>query len=163
MWRCGVIGSLGIEKRPPISPKTSFSRPTGISTAFEAPLSSPRGSIASPGTNGSRGARKEPAAETADPDDVLADLPAPTELPSAPAERASQGRWLHRFLLDTLDDTERAVFTLHFGDEMPLAEITRLLRLDNPSGAKAYIVGAKRKLARAVSRLRAQGTSRRNE
>jgi hypothetical protein len=49
-------------------------------------------------------------------------------------------------LLTTLDETERTVSTLHFGDQMPLDAVTRLLALDNSSGAKAYIVSAKRKL-----------------
>jgi len=35
--------------------------------------------------------------------------------------------------------------------------VTRLLALDNSSGAKAYIVSAKRKLAKAAKRLRARG------
>jgi len=49
------------------------------------------------------------------------------------------------------------VFTLHYGDGMPLDAITRLLRLQNASGAKAFVVSAKRKLARATERLRARG------
>jgi len=40
---------------------------------------------------------------------------------------------------------------------MSLDAITRLLKLDNASGAKAYIVSARRKLARATQRLRARG------
>jgi hypothetical protein len=40
---------------------------------------------------------------------------------------------------------------------MPLETITRLMRLDNVSGAKAYIVSARRKIVRAMSRLRARG------
>ena len=42
--------------------------------------------------------------------------------------------------------------TLHYAEEFPLDAVTRLLKLDNASGAKAYIVSAKRKLARAVAR-----------
>jgi RNA polymerase sigma-70 factor (ECF subfamily) len=61
-----------------------------------------------------------------------------------------------RALLDReLTDTEKHVFTLHYGDDVPLQTITRLLRLENPSGAKAYIVSARRKLARALQRWRA--------
>ena len=60
-------------------------------------------------------------------------------------------------LLDTLDATERAVFVLHYGDELPLDAVTRTLGLDNASGAKAYVVSAKRKLARAVKRIAARG------
>ena len=62
-----------------------------------------------------------------------------------------------RLMVESLDETERVVFTLHYGDEMPLDAITRVLGLGNPSGAKAYIVSAKRKLSRAVARLRAKG------
>jgi hypothetical protein len=40
---------------------------------------------------------------------------------------------------------------------MPLETITRLLRLENASGAKAFIVSARRKLARASNRLRVKG------
>ena len=42
--------------------------------------------------------------------------------------------------------------TLHYAEEMPLDAITRLLSLKNSSGAKAYIVSAKRKLSSAVTR-----------
>jgi RNA polymerase sigma-70 factor, ECF subfamily len=62
-----------------------------------------------------------------------------------------------RALLDReLSDTEKRVFTLHYGDDVPLQAITRLLGLHNPSGAKAYIVSARRKLARALQRWRAR-------
>lgn len=61
-----------------------------------------------------------------------------------------------RALLDReLTETEKRVFTLHYGDELPLPTITRLLGLENPSGAKAYLVSARRKLARALLRQRA--------
>ena len=43
------------------------------------------------------------------------------------------------------------------GDELPLDAVTRTLGLDNASGAKAYVVSAKRKLARAVKRIAARG------
>ena len=61
-----------------------------------------------------------------------------------------------RALLDReLTDTEKHVFTLHYGDDVPLKTITRLLGLKNSSGAKAYLVSARRKLARALQRWRA--------
>ena len=60
-------------------------------------------------------------------------------------------------MLDTLDPTERAVFVLHYGDDLSLDTVTRTLGLDNASGAKAYVVSAKRKLARAVKRIAARG------
>jgi RNA polymerase sigma-70 factor (ECF subfamily) len=98
--------------------------------------------------------RRHEAEPVTHDDEMLADLrvmePGPEEL----AERRARGQRLMEFLSATLDQTERIVFTLHYGDDLPLATITRLLRLENPSGAKAYIVSAKRKLARAARRLR---------
>jgi RNA polymerase sigma-70 factor (ECF subfamily) len=90
-------------------------------------------------------------------DDILADLPASAEDPAQEAERRSRGRRVMELITATLDKTEREVFTMHYGDEIPLDAITRLLGLQNPSGAKAYIVSARRKLARAVERLRQRG------
>jgi len=79
------------------------------------------------------------------------------ELPDSGASQPDQGLqregWsrLVRALLDqALDETEKKVFTLHYGDDMPLDAITRFLGLSNRSGAKAYIVSARRKLKRAA-------------
>jgi RNA polymerase sigma-70 factor (ECF subfamily) len=90
-------------------------------------------------------------------EDVLEALAALDPGPDMIAERADRAQRVKRFLADTLDPTEQAVFTLHYGDDMPLDAISRLLRLTNPSGAKAFIVSARRKLARATVRLRARG------
>jgi RNA polymerase sigma-70 factor (ECF subfamily) len=90
-------------------------------------------------------------------EEALASTPSPDAGPEALAARTSRARHLHAFLAETLDAVERRVFTLHYGNDMPLDAITRLLRLENASGAKAYIVSAKRKLARAVERQRARG------
>lgn len=90
-------------------------------------------------------------------DEVLADVAAAIESPEEQVTRESRHQRIMQFLSETLDKTERTVFTLHYGDGMPLQLITRLLGLDNVSGAKAYIVSAKRKLARATERLRARG------
>ncbi|MFL5311116.1 MAG: RNA polymerase sigma factor [Myxococcales bacterium] len=91
--------------------------------------------------------RRPDAAE----DDELDDLPdraAPA--PDHGLEQQAWSRLVHGLLDQTLDDTEKKVFTLHYGDEVPLDSITRLLGLSNRSGAKAYIVSARRKLRRAV-------------
>ena len=90
-------------------------------------------------------------------DEVLVDVPTGDDGPEAQAARVSDGRFAHHLLINTLDDTERAVFVLHYGDDVPLDAITRTLQLRNTSGAKAYIVSAKRKLARAVKRIAARG------
>jgi hypothetical protein len=38
---------------------------------------------------------------------------------------------------------------LHYGEELPLSAVSRMLGLTNKSGAKAYIVSARRKLGGA--------------
>lgn len=88
---------------------------------------------------------------------MLATLP--DEAATNPYEevaRESSNQQVRALLQETLDETERHIFTLHYGDDMPLDAITRLLRLNNASGAKAYIVSARRKLARAVERMKAR-------
>jgi len=65
-------------------------------------------------------------------------------------EQSRRRSW--RFILDTLDETEARVMMLHYGQEMPLNTVSRMLGLTNKSGAKAYIVSARRKLAAAMSR-----------
>ena len=39
---------------------------------------------------------------------------------------------------------------LHYGQEMPLTAVSRKLGLTNKSGAKAYVVSARRKLNAAL-------------
>jgi RNA polymerase sigma-70 factor (ECF subfamily) len=65
-------------------------------------------------------------------------------------EQSRRRNW--RFILDTLDKTEARVMMLHYGQEMPLNAVSRMLGLTNKSGAKAYIVSARRKLAAAKLR-----------
>jgi RNA polymerase sigma-70 factor, ECF subfamily len=101
-----------------------------------------------------RFARKGPWMEA---EDVLADVAALGPGPETLVERGSLARRVTEFLSTSLDQTERTVFTLHYGDDMTLDDITRLLSLTNASGAKAYIVSAKRKLAKATKRLNARG------
>jgi RNA polymerase sigma-70 factor (ECF subfamily) len=64
-------------------------------------------------------------------------------------EQSRRRSW--RFILDTLDQTEARVMMLHYGREMPLKSVSRMLGLTNKSGAKAYIVSARRKLQAAMS------------
>jgi RNA polymerase sigma-70 factor (ECF subfamily) len=65
-------------------------------------------------------------------------------------EREQLLRLLRQLVSDSLDETEARVMTLHYYQELPLDAITRLLDLRNPSGAKAFIVSARRKLASAM-------------
>jgi RNA polymerase sigma factor (sigma-70 family) len=72
-------------------------------------------------------------------------------------EREQSANMVRQLLNETLDETEKVIFTLHYGEELTLDAITRLLRLENPSGAKSYIVSARRKLARLVQQWKARG------
>ena len=63
-------------------------------------------------------------------------------------EQSRRRSW--RFILETLDETEARVMMLHYGQEMPLNTVSRMLGLTNKSGAKAYIVSARRKLTAAI-------------
>ena len=90
-------------------------------------------------------------------EEVLVEVPSAEPGPEEIATQSSRSRRLNEFLEANLDATERTVFVLHYGDDMPLDAITRMLHLENASGAKAFIVSAKRKLARATKRLAAKG------
>jgi RNA polymerase sigma-70 factor (ECF subfamily) len=80
--------------------------------------------------------------------DTLPDLAA--ENPVAAIERKQLSEIARQLICEALDETERVVFKLHLVDELPLDVISRMLDLTNASGAKAYLVSAKRKLERAV-------------
>jgi RNA polymerase sigma-70 factor (ECF subfamily) len=82
--------------------------------------------------------------------DEMADLR--TEDISAALERKDSEAVLKRMMRESLDEVEMHVMTLHYAEEMPLDAITRLLRLTNPSGAKAHIVSARRKLSQSLDR-----------
>jgi RNA polymerase sigma-70 factor (ECF subfamily) len=56
---------------------------------------------------------------------------------------------VRQLIREALDETEAKVMTLHYVDELPLDAVTRVLQLTNASGAKAFVVSARRKLARA--------------
>ncbi|HLJ49316.1 MAG TPA: RNA polymerase sigma factor [Bryobacteraceae bacterium] len=97
--------------------------------------------------------KSRPAAPLLAPDgalDQLEDLRA-GELLSVLERRESQ-EVARQLITESLDETEAKVMTLHYVDEMPLDVVTRTLQLTNASGAKAYVVSARRKLARAFER-----------
>jgi RNA polymerase sigma-70 factor (ECF subfamily) len=68
----------------------------------------------------------------------------------ANAENAQAFERLWTIINQTLTAMEKRVMALHYGHELTLEAITRACRLSNPSGAKAYIVNAKRKLKRVL-------------
>ncbi len=55
-----------------------------------------------------------------------------------------------RFIVDTLNAIEALVMLLLYGEEVPLNTVSRMLGLTNKSGAKAYVVSARRKLDAAI-------------
>jgi RNA polymerase sigma-70 factor, ECF subfamily len=89
-------------------------------------------------------------------DEVLLGLASPDESDWFAAERMISAQLARELLSEALDETEKAVFTLHFGENFSLAAITRLLGLRNASGAKAYVVSARRKLSRLIQRWQAR-------
>lgn len=99
-----------------------------------------------------RALRSRSGDEAADVDELPGD---PADSPDQALENARSIRLARRLLERELSETEKLVFTLHYGDDMPLGTIDRLLGLQNRSGAKAFIVSARRKLMRAIARWRA--------
>ena len=75
----------------------------------------------------------------------------------AAMEQQASAEMVRDLLNDALDETEKTVFTLHYAKSSSLATITTMLGLENQSGAKAYIVSAKRKLARLAQQWKARG------
>jgi RNA polymerase sigma-70 factor, ECF subfamily len=65
--------------------------------------------------------------------------------------------FVQQIMRDSLEQVEAEAMTLHYVHEIPLDTVTRMLRLTNPSGAKAHIVSARRKLSRAVEQWKHRG------
>jgi RNA polymerase sigma-70 factor (ECF subfamily) len=61
-------------------------------------------------------------------------------------EGAESFQQVFRWVKSILTPMELKVITLHYAHDLTLPAITRQLMLSNPSGAKAYIVSAQRKL-----------------
>lgn len=101
----------------------------------------------------SRQSRVEQSAEPLDFD--VADSSATNALEAMEQEESLQ---VMRSLIEqNLDPIEKKVMVMHFASGMSLDAVSRLLNLTNASGARAHIVSAKRKLARAVERWKARG------
>ena len=80
--------------------------------------------------------------------DLERDMKAPD--PYSAVERNQSARLKWNLLCSELNPLEARVMNMHYVHEIPLSAITRELALSNPSGAKAYIVNARRKLSGAV-------------
>lgn len=90
-------------------------------------------------------------------DEVLEEM-VDTALPriSETLERREAEELVRRLIRESLDEAETRVMTLHYFDDLSLDAINRILRLENASGAKAYIVSARRKLKKAFERHKAK-------
>jgi RNA polymerase sigma-70 factor (ECF subfamily) len=84
--------------------------------------------------------------------EALDDLAAEPVDPEPDAEAATaRGEVLAAFrqaMRDDLEPLEAKILYLHYVEGMTLPAITHLLGLENRSGAKAYVVGGRRKLER---------------
>ena len=68
--------------------------------------------------------------------------------------RVASAESFRALLRETLTELEMRVITLHYGEELTLDAISKMLELRNASGAKAYIVSAKRKLQAALQQCK---------
>lgn len=101
-----------------------------------------------------RSLRTQPESE---PESLLEELPDLRAASISSSLQHQQAEELLRSLMrDSLDETEHQVLTLHYVEELPLATISNMLSLTNQSGAKAYVVSARRKLKRAYERWAAR-------
>lgn len=86
------------------------------------------------------------------PEDALLDPPSGPNDALAALDARDARKVVRALMEEVLGETEKRVMTLHYGHDMPLDAITAALGLTNASGAKAYIVSAKRKLNAAMKR-----------
>jgi RNA polymerase sigma-70 factor, ECF subfamily len=71
----------------------------------------------------------------------------------AEIEAQQKAMLVRRLMRDAkLNRTEARAFRLHYGADLPLPAVTVRLGLKNPSGARARILSAKRKLRRSAAR-----------
>jgi RNA polymerase sigma-70 factor, ECF subfamily len=92
-------------------------------------------------------------------EELLATLPDHNfEHPDVAMDREKSMGLARQIISEALDETEKRVFVLHYAEEMTLDGITRLLQLENASGAKAFLVSAKRKLNRVIERRKVRST-----
>jgi RNA polymerase sigma-70 factor, ECF subfamily len=99
---------------------------------------------------------RERQAEDAVESDVLEALSVQAAGFDSALERSQLSDVARELMAKELTPVEAQVMMLHFGEDMPLATISRLLKMENASGAKAYVVSAKRKLKVAVDRWTAR-------
>ena len=97
-----------------------------------------------------RSRRARPQEDVEAPIDEIEDLSAGGIF--ADIERRESREILQQLIRESLDETETKAMTLHYVHELPLDAVSRMLGLTNPSGAKAHIVSARRKLKQSLAR-----------
>jgi RNA polymerase sigma-70 factor (ECF subfamily) len=98
-------------------------------------------------------ARRRPADSL---EDQLVDPADPAPAPDEVAAREQLVGRLRHAIATVLEPLEARILHLHHHEGMTLPTIDRLLDLQNKSGAKAYLVSAKRKLQRHLAALNPQ-------
>ena len=88
--------------------------------------------------------RVEPAIDELDDND----LPDPAPWPDAVLDEDGETGLL-RVLRDALETDEQEAVWLHYVERIPLDEVTKIMRLDTASGARAVLQRARRKLRAA--------------
>jgi RNA polymerase sigma-70 factor, ECF subfamily len=88
--------------------------------------------------------------DDADPDAQPDASPAP----EADLELQQDEERVRRLLIEHLDETEREALWLSCFERMPVDEISRVLRLDNATGARGILQRARRKLRASLDRER---------
>ena len=75
-------------------------------------------------------------------------------------EQEAARKLMQEFMGRVLDPTEKQVMVLHYVEELPLESVTRVLGLANQSGAKSFIVSARRKLKAEFDRWQLQNATK---
>jgi len=88
--------------------------------------------------------RTEPPTDEIDEVDVLD----PAPLPDAVLDQRSDSGFL-RMLRESLETDEQEAVWLHYVERIPIDEVTKIMRLDTASGARAVLQRARRKLRAA--------------
>jgi RNA polymerase sigma-70 factor (ECF subfamily) len=101
-----------------------------------------------------------PVAWTRDEDTEPDALAEPDADPARRHERDTEEDALHALILDHLEPHEQRALWLRCVERMPVDEITRLLGVDQASGARGLLQTARRKLRAALERRGGNGGSR---
>ena len=77
------------------------------------------------------------------------DLPDPNPSPDATLDNAFEEGWLLQAVRHGLAPDEQEAVWLHYVEQLPIDEVTRVMRIESASGARAVLQRARRKLRAA--------------